>query len=583
MPKPKKNNPMMMLLADVSAPLEQRLEVIKMLVCDPRPEAREAVAALLERLAHVEAEAVYAERLRQLSEMVKQLEEGPLRPANYVGKHASDGSSPPRGEVILDDGTTAFAAVPNEDLAGNLRRGDRVLLDGKGRALLHQAPGRTNVGEEAQLERRIGDDHVEISLRGQERHVFLASQDLLDKLNAGEVGPGATVLVNSRQFFAFDAVPSQDGLAHYKYLVREPVPDVFVDRDIGAPPRCIQDVAEFIHTEMTHPEVRRSYSLSRSVMKLLCGVSGSGKTLAVLAMWRQMYEEMSQMTGVPVDQLPPRVFRLNLSRILSMWLGESDKNLDRFFSEVEQLAEEPFIAPDGREYKLPVLAILEEIDGLARTRGQEPIFDRILTTALQRLDSTREELKNKLIIFLGTTNDAQHVDRAFLRRIGGTIEHFGRLNKKSFVAILQKHLRRLPVVANNGCTPQEIQRRFVVDLTAWLFSPNGSDRGLVELTYAGSTTPAVRCRRDFLTGALIDRAVQQAATAASHAEAQGAPRPGVSFELLVQAFDQQVRGVADQLTEHNVAHYLDVPDGARVANLRRIPQPSLLPHELQRT
>lgn len=583
MPKPKKLNPMMLMLADSSASIEQRLELIKMLVCDARPEAREAVATILERLAHAEAEAVYADRLRQLSEMVKQLEEGPLRTANYVGKLASDGSSPSRSEVVLDDGTVAFAAVPNEDVAGNLRRGDRVLLDGKGRALLHRAPGRTNVGEEAQLERRVGDDHVEITLRGQDRHVFLASQDLLDKLNSGEVGPGTTVLVNSRQCFAFDAVPSQDSLSHYRYLVQETVPDVFVERDIGAPPRCIQEVAEVIHTEMTNPDVRRRYALRRSVMKLLCGVSGSGKTLAVLAIWRQMYEEMSRMTGLPVDQLPPRVFRLNLSRVLSMWLGESDKNLDRFFSEVEQLAGKPFIAPDGQEYKLPVLVILEEIDGLARTRGQEPIFDRILTTALQRLDSTRAELKDKLIIFLGTTNDAQHVDRAFLRRIGGTIEHFGRLNKKSFVAILQKHLQRLPLAANNGYAPVEIQRRFVSDLTAWLYSPNGSDRGLVELTYAGSATPEVRYRRDFLTGALIDRAVQQAATVASHAEAQGAARPGISFDLLVQAFDQQVRGVADQLTEHNVTHYLDVPDGARVANLRRISQPSLLPHELQRT
>jgi hypothetical protein len=48
------------------------------------------------------------------------------------------------------------------------------------------------------------------------------------------------------------------------------------------------------------------------------------------------------------------------------------------------------------------------------------------------------------------------------------------------------------------------------------------------------------------------------------------------------AFDEQVRGVADQLSEHNAHEHLDVPDGARVAHLRRIPQPTLLPIELQR-
>ena len=119
-------------------------------------------------------------------------------------------------------------------------------------------------------------------------------------------------------------------------------------------------------------------------MKLLCGVSGSGKTLAVQAIHHLMYEIMSEVTGVALDQLPFRVFRFRQSQLLSKWLGDSDKNVDRLFDEIEQLADQPFRAPDGRQVRLPVLVVIEEADGMGRARGQDAIYDRILTTALQR-------------------------------------------------------------------------------------------------------------------------------------------------------------------------------------------------------
>ena len=413
--------------------------------------------------------------------------------------------------------------------------------------------------------------------------MLLATQDLIDKLNDGRVSAGATLVINSRQPFAFDALPPLDGLAHYRFLDKRPVPNVVVERDIGAPSPCIRQVADLLRVEMTNPEVRRRYRLRRCTMKLLAGVSGSGKTLTVEAIHRQMYEIMSEVTGVPMDQLPPRVFRLCMSKVLSMWLGESDKNLERFFDEVEQLAREPFLAPDGRKIILPVLTVLEEIDGLARARGHEPIYDRILTTALQRLDPNRESLNDLLIVFLGTTNEPQQVDTAFMRRIGGTVEQFGRLRRKAFMAVLQKHLQERPVAANNGTPPDDLRRKMASDLTAWLFSPNGADHGVVELTYAGATTPVIKYRRDLLTGAMVERAVHEASEAAAQAEHGGAKDPGLTLDLLVREFEKQITGIVDQLREQNAAHYLDLPDGVRVATLRRIPQPSRQPIEYQRT
>ncbi len=581
MPKLKKSNQLHAMLTNGELPLDHRLELLKGLVNNNGAENKAILASLLEG-AGPDLEDVHAQKVNELNALIREMMEGPLRNGVFIGLCDNNGSPVRQALVVLDDGTQVYTAVPDAMLAGELRTGDRVILEGKGRALLKRA-ATFKVGEVVNLERWVDERHIEVKGRGDERAVLIASAILMDKAKSEQATPGMSVIINPKQTMAFDVLPSPDGLAHYRYLAKAPVPDVVVERDIGAPPKCIEELSSLIRAELLNPDARRRYHLPRCVMKLLAGVSGSGKTLALQAIWRRMYEIMSEVTGVPMDQLPPRVFRLRMSEVLSKWLGDSDKKLDRFFTEVEQLADEPFVAPDGRTWKLPVLAIMEEIDGLARARGHDPIYDRILTTALQRLDSTREDLRARFIIFIGTTNEPQSVDRAFLRRIGGTVEHFGRLNRKgAFVAVLQKHIHRLPLFSNNGHLPAELQRKMIADVTGWLFSPNGADRGVVELMYAGATTPQVRYRRDFLTGALIDRAVRQAAEETCRNETHEGGAPGLKFETLVRAFDEQIRSVVDQLTEHNAREYTDVPDGVRVASVRRIAQPAQLPIELER-
>jgi hypothetical protein len=81
---------------------------------------------------------------------------------------------------------------------------------------------------------------------------------------------------------------------------------------------------------------------------------------------------------------------------------------------------------------------------------------------------------------------------------------------------------------------------------------------------------------------MVDRAVQQAAHEACRAERRGNETPGMSAEILIGAFTDQIRAIAGQLTAHNAENYLDLPDGQRVGNVRRIPQPTMQPHQFQR-
>jgi ATP-dependent 26S proteasome regulatory subunit len=574
-------HPLLIMLADPSVPLPHKSLMLREMLESTTPQTEPMIKQVFEKLAEQSSESIYHDRVQKLDALLKEIYEGPMRVATFIELTQINGNGVPQALVSLGDGAYAFAVVVDEAEAKKLKLGDRVILDGKGRVLTHRAPGRFNVGDEARLERKIDERHIEVTARGDERSVVFASAALVDEINSGQVTPGASIVLDSRERLGISALPHQDGLSHYRFLDKGPVPDVVVERDIGSPPRVIREVAEHIRQEMTNPELRRRFRLRPCLMKLLCGVSGSGKTLAVQAIHRQMYEIMSEVTGFAIEELPSRVFRFRQSQLLSKWLGDSDKNLERLFDEIEQLADVSFKDAEGKEHCLPVLAIMEEADGMSRTRGQDAIYDRIMTTALQRLDPARAGLRDRLVVFLATTNEPHIVDPAFLRRVGGSIEMFGRLNRTAFRAVLQKHVRELPATSNGVGTQVEIWRDVLNDLTAWLFGPN-VDQGVVELTYAGSTTPVIKYRRDFLTGALVDRAVQAAATEACRKVDAESLSNGITLVQLARALDQQVMSIVAQVREQNVGNFTDLPDGMRVASLRRLPQPARLPIEMVR-
>jgi hypothetical protein len=77
--------------------------------------------------------------------------------------------------------------------------------------------------------------------------------------------------------------------------------------------------------------------------------------------------------------------------------------------------------------------------------------------------------------------------------------------------------------------------------------------------------------------------VQQACAEAKQVEKLGLRSPGLTTEMLLTAFDSQIRGMCEQITEFNAHRYLPLPDGSRVASVRRIEQPAVQAYELERS
>ena len=553
-----KTDGLMLKLADPGVPLAHKAQQVIDVMAGVKEGERACAAAAEELFQRLHEGSVNEEaqaKAQQLDEIMSQIQASPLRQGRFVEIADVEGKGIPHALIQFDNGESAYVVVYDRAQARKLKLGDPVMVDAKMKLLVSEAPSELYPGTESRLERKVDDRHVEVLTHQDERSIALAGPELIRSIETGETRPGSKVVMSKNNQLALRALPEAAN-THYRFLDRGPVPDVRVDRDIGSPPRIIGHVALHIREEMTRPELRRKFRLRPCITRLLCGVSGTGKTLAIQAIHRLMYEIMSEITETPVPELPARVFRMRSSQMLSMWFGESDKNIDRLFDEVEQLADEKF-----KEHVLPVMVVLEEADGLGRARGGDNIYDRIMTVILQRLDPNREGLANKLVIFLSTTNTAEVVDPAFLRRIGGAVETFGRLDPKGFADIMAKHLSGLP-------TKEKSLLRKVCE---HLFE-NG-DNGVVELTYQGHADPVIKYRRDFLTGALIDRAVQQAAEAAWHESlAEDKSNAGITAEALSRAIEDQVRSVAHQLHPDNVHNYTDLPDGVRVSRVRRITQ-----------
>jgi ATP-dependent 26S proteasome regulatory subunit len=562
------------MLLDKKLATSHRVELLRSMANYESKESFEILAQYVDIAASGNL-AAYTQKTAELQEMIDEIRQGPKRMATFVCLQQQSQSPAQHAIVRLEDGVTAFPIILDAGIARQLKCGHNVILDSHAKGILGLASLQNDSGEEAFFERRIGPTHIEVSLRGDERHVYRLADDLIQSFEKKEIDPGNRILVCPHRQMAFSYLPEEDGLSNYRFLDRSKVPDVVIQRDMALPPLFIEEIAQMVELEMTNPEKRRQYGLRRSLMKLLTGMPGTGKSFAIYGLIREIYEVISRVIGIPVDDLPPRVMRLKASTVLSQWLGQSEKNIARFFQEIEQLSAQPFVPAKGKAFRLPVIVVLEEIDGLARHRGQEPIMDRIFTTLLELFDPTRRQVSDNFIIFLGTTNKPHLIDSGFLRRIGGTIERFSTLNRKAFAAVLKKQLTDKPLVRENGLSNQEGLSRLVNEVTSWLFSPNGEDRGQALLFFIGRNEPEIRFRRNFINPGLVDRAVQQAAQLACNTEIAGCDNPGLTATGLKIAIDEQIQAIINVLSVDNVESYLELPEGERVQGVRAINQPGV--------
>lgn len=139
-----------------------------------------------------------------------------------------------------------------------------------------------------------------------------------------------------------------------------------------------------------NPEARRLFPQGRGLLALFSGTPGTGKTMAAQVI----------AAGLGID-----LFRCNLARIVSKYVGETSKNLDRILT---------------RAAGMGIVLLFDEADALFGKRTEiKDAHDRFANTDTGYL---LQAIENYPGVALLATNKKTNIDPAFIRRIRYVLE-----------------------------------------------------------------------------------------------------------------------------------------------------------------
>ena len=134
----------------------------------------------------------------------------------------------------------------------------------------------------------------------------------------------------------------------------------------------------------------RQLPYGRGVTALFYGPSGTGKTMAAMGI---------------AQQLRTQLLRIDLSRVVSKYIGDTEKNIDRVFADAERSGS---------------AILVDEADALLGKRGEvKDAHDRYANIEVAYLLQRIESYEGLVIL---TTNMRQNLDTAFLRRLRFIVE-----------------------------------------------------------------------------------------------------------------------------------------------------------------
>ena len=180
---------------------------------------------------------------------------------------------------------------------------------------------------------------------------------------------------------------ASEGISH----LAERIEPVFTLDEVVLPPDRKEQLTEIVDHVRFAPRVldewkfREQLPYGRGVTALFHGPSGTGKTMAAMAIARQL--------GI-------QVLRLDFSKVVSKYIGDTEKNIDRVFTDAQ---------------KSGSVILIDEADALLGKRSEvKDAHDRYANIEVAYLLQRMEAYEGLAIL---TTNLRQNLDPAFLRRL----------------------------------------------------------------------------------------------------------------------------------------------------------------------
>lgn len=197
--------------------------------------------------------------------------------------------------------------------------------------------------------------------------------------------------------------------------------------------------SRIVHSNRVYDEFgfERRITLGQGVVAMFTGASGTGKTMAAELLAREQGADL---------------YKVDLAAVVSKFVGETEKNLDRVFEDAE---------------RANAMIFFDEADALFAKRGEvREARDRWANVELAFLLQRIEEHRGVVIL---ASNLRQNIDEAFLRRLHSVVD-FPQPDPR---ARLRIWLGMFP--SGLGRPPDDV----IADLAARFALPGGSIRNVV--------------------------------------------------------------------------------------------------------
>lgn len=180
--------------------------------------------------------------------------------------------------------------------------------------------------------------------------------------------------------------------------------------------------------------------IANNKLLLVHGPPGTGKTTVCKALCQKLaIRQNESIDSLETNCHPTIIVEVSCSRIFSRWFGESSKNLDNIFKDVENLL------IDSEQNKKFVCLLIDEVETIASSRSglmnKNETTDgiRVVNTLLTQLDNLK---KYDNLLILATSNLLDALDPAFVDRADG-IFFIGRPSELGTVRILTSTIEEL--------------------------------------------------------------------------------------------------------------------------------------------
>ena len=352
--------------------------------------------------------------------------------------------------------------------------------------------GTTDAGDLASVVEVVDASRIVVADKLGEESLMKCAGALTSEIEAKQVGPGDSVVVDRRAGYAFEVITR----AEVENLVLEEVPDVDYS-DIGGLTSQIEQLHDAVELPFLHPELYRDYGLLPPKGVLLYGPPGCGKTLIAKAVASSLARRMDAAGGGSGDDATDgnsRSYFLNIKgpELLNKFVGETERQIRLIFERARKIA----------SAGAPVIVFFDEMEAIFRTRGtgvSSDVESTVVPQLLAEIDGV-EGLRN--VIVIGASNREELIDPAILRpgRLDVKIR-VQRPDREASLDILGKYLTDdLPL--DPAVTAAELRERVVNGLfshTRPFLTLHFSDGSARDLFYG-----------DFASGAMLANIVDRA-------------------------------------------------------------------------